>query len=418
MPNAISFDNVSKKFILPQERRSTSARTWLERYRQRRGWHDEFWALRDVSFELANNETLGIMGVNGSGKSTVLKLMVSILQPTHGSVRTHGRIAALLELGAGFHPDLSGRDNVYLNGSVLGISRKGIDRIFDEIVNFAELDRFIDVPVKYYSSGMYLRLGFSIAIHVKPDILIIDETLAVGDQAFQAKCIGRIREVIKNGVTLVLVSHSVEDIRDLCQRAIWMQDGRIRADGPADAVVAEYLGAVIRKEAQDMHESQSVHDASQTTQNENRWGTRDVEISQVEFLDQQQRPTHEYMTGEPFTARIHYVAHQLIERPNFGVAIYSPQGFHINGPNTEFSGHHIESIEGVGYVDYVVPSLPLLNGNYLFSATIYDRDGVHAYDHQHLRYQFTVLPGGVAERYGALYIASTWLHRSTEAKIA
>jgi ABC-type polysaccharide/polyol phosphate transport system ATPase subunit len=411
MSAAINVEHVSKKFILPQERKRPAAQTWLERFRQRRGWKEEFWALQDVSFALAPNESLGLMGINGSGKSTILKLIVNILHPTSGSVRTHGRIAALLELGAGFHPDLSGRDNVYLNGSVLGINRREIARIFDEIVDFAELEQFIDVPVKYYSSGMYLRLGFSIAVHVKPDILIIDETLAVGDQAFQAKCLARIRDVKKQGVTLVLVSHSLEDIRDQCQRGIWLQDGRVRADGPVDTVVREYLGAVVRKEAQDMREAEAASEPSPTEHNEKRWGSGDVEITDVEFLNGHNLSTNEFKTGDNFTARIHYSAHKTIMRPNFGVAIYDANGVQINGPNTELSEQQIDYIDGIGSVDYTITALPLLSGNYLFSAAVYDREGIHAYDHHHATYQFTVLPGGAKERYGIFNIPSDWTHQ-------
>jgi lipopolysaccharide transport system ATP-binding protein len=412
MSVAINFENVSKKFILPQERKRSTAQTWLGRCRQRRGWKEEFWALRDVSFELAQNESLGLIGINGSGKSTILKLIVKILHPTSGSVRTTSRIAALLELGAGFHPDLSGRDNVYLNGSLLGINHREIDRIFDEVVDFAELERFIDVPVKYYSSGMYVRLGFSIAVHVKPEILIIDETLAVGDQAFQAKCLTRIRDVKKQGVSLVLVSHGLEDIRDQCQRTIWMQDGCVRADGPTDTVVAGYLGAVVRKEAQDMREADAASELSPSEHSEKRWGSGDVEITDVEFLNGHNLCSNEYKTGDNFTARIHYRAHRSIIRPMIGVAIHNAQGVHVNGPNTEFSGQHIEVIDGEGSIDYDVASLPLMDGNYRFSAAIYDQEGIHAYDHCHMRYQFTVLPGGVKERYGMIYIPCSWKHNN------
>jgi ABC-type polysaccharide/polyol phosphate transport system ATPase subunit len=340
-----------------------------------------------------------------------LKLIVGILQPTTGAVRTNGRIAALLELGAGFHPDLSGRDNVYLNGSVLGITRKSIDRIFDEILDFAELERFIDVPVKYYSSGMYLRLGFSIAVHVKPDILIIDETLAVGDQAFQAKCLTRIREIKNQGVTIVLVSHNLEDIREQCARGIWMQDGRIQADGPANEVVAKYLGAVVRKEAQDMREAKESIEPSESPPGQNRWGSGDVEITSVEFLNGHKDRADEFKTGDSFTARIHYEAHTAVRRPNFGVAIYDSRGVQINGPNTELCEHHIDYIQGSGSVDYTISALPLLSGNYLFSAAVYDREGIHAYDHHHASYQFTVLPGGSKERYGMINIPSAWTHQ-------
>ena len=407
----IELDRVSKKFIMIKESRPAHNASFLKRVMPHRDSKEEFWALRDVSFAVKEGESVGILGPNGSGKSTILKLIANILKPTQGRVTTRGRVAALLELGAGFHGDLSGRDNIYLNGSVLGMQRKEIDRVFDEIVDFAELDRFIDMQVKYYSSGMYLRLGFAIAVHVQPEILIIDETLAVGDQAFQAKCITRIRDIKKRGTTVMLVSHSTDSVHDLCGRALWMERGVLKCDGLVDDVIAEYMGAVIKKEREDMQaaETQPVQSSEQAAQD--RWGSHDVEITGVEFLAAGGRPSQDFQTDRPLTARIHYHAQRPLKRPVFGVAIYSANGVHINGPNTEFSGLYIDLVDGDGYVDYTIPALPLLGGNYLFSAAIYDRELVHAYDHHHMRYRFTVLPDGVKERYGILSIPSTWTHQ-------
>ncbi len=403
MANAIEFDRVSKKFILPHEFKRQRAGSWLERLRRRGHWKEAFWALQDVSFKVSPGEAIGLMGPNGSGKSTILKLIVNILYPTHGRVSTHGRIAALLELGAGFHGDLSGRDNVYLNGSILGLGRKEMDKIFDDVVAFAEMERFIDAPVKFYSSGMYVRLGFSIATHVRPDILLIDETLSVGDQAFQAKCLQRIHDIKQQGVTIILVSHSLEAIRDLCDRGIWMDGGHLREDGPVNHVIASYLGEVIRKEQELVAQAASARS--------DRWGSGDIEITAVEFFNGSNQVAGEFKTGQPFTARIHYRAQRRVKDPLFGIAIYRADGVHINGPNTKFSDQLIESVEGEGMVEYCVPSLPLLDGNYLFSAAVYDKLGIHAYDHHHMRYQFSVVPGGVKERYGLLYIPSRWEHR-------
>ena len=406
----IRFECVSKRFLLPQEARPAVNTNFFERLRRRRDRIEEFWALRDISFEIAQGESVGVLGANGSGKSTILKLIVQILHPTHGHVTTHGRVAALLELGAGFHSDLSGRDNIYLNGSLLGLSKREIDRIFDSVVDFAELDQFIDTPVKHYSSGMYMRLGFSIAVHSLPDILLIDETLAVGDQAFQAKCLTRIHEIKKLGTTIMLVSHSSDAVRELCERGMWVEHGSLRSDGPVDDVISAYLGAVLKKEREDIREAEPLFAQVNSVSKETSLDAQEVEIERVEFLDSGEKPRQDFVTGEGLVARIHYHAFRKIQRPTFGVAIYGANGVHINGPNTELSEHKIDFIDGVGFVDYTIPVLPLLSGNYLFSAAIYDQEGIHAYDHHHARYRFTVLPGGTKERFGMFCIPSIWTH--------
>ncbi len=205
---------------------------------------ESFWALSDISFEIESGESVGLIGNNGSGKSTCLKLMTRILRPTRGEVSVQGRVSGLLELGAGFHPELSGRDNIYLNGALMGLSRRDIERRVDEIIAFSELERFIDAQLKFYSSGMAMRLGFAIAVSVDADILLIDEVLAVGDQAFQAKCLERIRQIKEQGVTIVLVSHDLNVVRDLCDRAIWLHQGHLAGDGVSSTVVNDYLTQV------------------------------------------------------------------------------------------------------------------------------------------------------------------------------
>lgn len=400
MSLAIEFQQVSKQFVIEHEQRKTHGASLWGRLRRRGEWKERFWALRDVSFAIAPGEAVALIGANGSGKSTSLKLMSCIISPTSGVVVVNRQVTGLLELGAGFHPDLSGRDNVYLNGSILGLSRREINQAFDAIVAFAEIERFIDAPVKHYSLGMYMRLGFSIAVHMQPDVLLIDETFAVGDQAFQAKCLTRIHQLKKQGVTIVLVSHSLDAVRELCERGIWLDGGQVRADGRINGVIESYLAEVIRKER------------DVATPVGFRKGSREIEITAVEFLDGQKRPSQAFRTGEPFIARLHYRAHERITDPVFGVAIFRADGVHVNGPNTDFAGLEIEVVHGEGVVEYVVPSLPLLNGNYFFSAAVYDRQGTYAYDHHHMRYSFSVLPGGVAERYGLLYIPSRWEHRN------
>src|SRR3954447_14889546 len=241
---AIRFDGVAKRFTIHHER-ARSLPDALVHLFQRRGWREDFWALRDVSFAVAPGEALGVIGANGSGKSTLLKLATRLLTPTHGRVAVQGRVAALLELGAGFHPELSGRDNVYLNASILGIPRRRIDERFADIVGFAGLERFVDTPVKRYSSGMQARLGFAVAVHVDPDVLLLDEVLAVGDLQFQERCLERIRALHAEGRTVLLVSHDLAAVQALCTRVLWIHDGTVRALGPPDEVAAVYREALL-----------------------------------------------------------------------------------------------------------------------------------------------------------------------------
>jgi lipopolysaccharide transport system ATP-binding protein len=241
----IRFDNVSKLFTVEHDRARSFQDLMLRMFNSTHARipHESFWALSDVSFDIAAGESVGLVGNNGSGKSTSLKLMTRILRPTRGQVSVDGRVSGLLELGAGFHPELSGRDNIYLNGALMGLSRRDIDARLNTIIDFSELGNFVDVQLKFYSTGMAMRLAFSIAVSVDADILLVDEVLAVGDQAFQAKCLERIREILKQGVTIVLVSHDLNMVRDLCQRSIWLHKGRLRADGPTPEVLDAYLGA-------------------------------------------------------------------------------------------------------------------------------------------------------------------------------
>ena len=403
---AVRFEQVSKMFTLQHERPRSFQELFLNAVRLRRNRAREpFWALRDVTFEIPAGQATAFIGDNGAGKSTALKLMTRIIEPSSGEIAINGRISALLELGSGFHPELTGRENIYLNGSILGFNRSEVDEIYPDILNFSEMSRFIDVPVKHYSSGMYMRLGFSIAIHVQPDILLVDEVLAVGDQAFQLRCLDRINRMKRQGITIILVTHDLDTVRDLCDRAIWLDDGLVSADGSVDYVLRQYVERVRASDRQAMSRAEgAMGDAGSW-----RWGSREAEIVRVQFLDSAGQEQRSFATGEPFLARMHYRAKERIETPQFGVALYHSSGFHINGPNTVFSGHDIDAIEGEGYVDYCVESLPLLEGSYLFSATIYDFAGLHAYDHHHQAYPFRVRPSPeIREEYGSLWIPSTW----------
>ena len=253
LPNtAVRFESVSKKFTRTRNRPSTVQEIFLRLFGAgREQSREEFWALRDVNLEIHPGETIGFLGVNGAGKSTLLKLTSRIIFPTTGTITANGRVASLLEVGTGFHPDLTGRENIHLNGSLLGMSRAEVKSKLDDIIEFAELKDFIDMPVKHYSSGMYMRLGFSVAAHVDPDILLVDEVLAVGDEAFQQKCQRRVEQLGKEGVTILFVSHDLEAVRRICQRAVWLDGGRICIDGPVEQVTDTYAGHLAAHVAED-----------------------------------------------------------------------------------------------------------------------------------------------------------------------
>ena len=408
----VQFDQVSKKFLLHKQRSRSLQELFLGVFnRQGRPKQEPYWALRDVNFEVGAGEMVGFVGPNGAGKSTLLKLIARIIEPTSGAVQVNGSVGALLELGAGFHPDLTGKENIYLNGSILGFNKNDMNSIYDDIVDFSEMGRFIDVPVKHYSSGMYMRLGFSIAIHLQPDILLVDEVLAVGDRSFQLRCLDKINKMKRDGVAIILVTHDLTSVRDLCDRAIWLDEGRVRIDGPVDHALEEYIAQV---QAQD--EAQRIEDEGSaistlsdgSDDSASRWGSQEARIAAVQLLDGEGTERRVFQTRDALTIRIHYEAQEPIQDPMFGLALHRNNGFHISGPNSVFSEYPIPEIQGQGFVDYQIGSLPLLPGSYLVSAAIYDHDGDHAYDHIHQGLTFRVIEGGVREEYGSFYIPATW----------
>lgn len=410
MSAAIRFENVSKKFILHHERARSFQELALGLFRRNNRSREEFWALREVSFTVVPGETVGIIGPNGAGKSTVLKLISRILEPTSGRIEVRGRVGGLLELGAGFHPDLTGRENIYLNGSILGLSRAEIRRKLDDIIGFAELERFIDVPVKHYSSGMYVRLGFSVAVHTDPEILLVDEVLAVGDAAFQRKCLERIDALRREGVTILFVSHSTDAVRTLCSRALWLHEGRLVADGAAEAVVARYLDHTWA--AEDGHAGAGVLPGQG---DEHRWGSGRVRIVGVRLLDGNGQEKRNFRTGEPLVVEMRYRASERVERPVFGLAIHRSDGVHITGPNTQFAGLNIPYIEGEGMITYTIPSLPLLEGLYLLSVSSHNWEDTEMFDYHDRIYAFRVLPSE-GERYGVVTLQGKWIWNGQNTK--
>ncbi|MFQ5611941.1 MAG: ABC transporter ATP-binding protein, partial [Anaerolineae bacterium] len=394
---AIQFEAVSRKFILQRQRpRSFQELALSLLRRQGREPPEEYWALRDVSFQVAPGESVGLIGPNGAGKSTALKLIARIIEPTSGRIRIEGRVGALLELGAGFHQDLTGRENIYLNGAILGISRAQIQRKLDEIIAFAELERFIDVPVKHYSSGMYVRLGFSVAAFTDPEVLVVDEALGVGDAAFQRKSMERIAHLQQAGVTILLVSHSLDAVRNVCQRAIWMDEGRLVADDATETVLRQYIWHSYRTDA-----AAVIDDAGR------RWGSGEVKIEGVRFLDDGGEERQVWVTGERLRVEIRYRACERVERPVFGLAVHRGDGTHVSGPNTQFAGYEIPWVEGDGVVQYTVPSLPLLEGSYYLSVAVHDSADTQMFDYHDRLYPFQVVHME-GERYGLVTLQGGW----------
>ena len=407
---AVEVAGLSKRFVLHHERYRSFQDLAIHMFRRRRT-SEEFWALRDVSFTVEQGRSFGIIGENGSGKSTLLKIIAGILRPTSGSIHVDGRLAALLELGAGFHPDLSGRENIFLNAAVLGFTRDEIEQRLDAIVEFAEIERFIDTPLKHYSSGMQIRLGFAVAINSDPDVLITDEVLSVGDEVFQRKCMDRIDDLMRRGKTIIFVSHSLDQVRYVCTDAIWLDHGRVRAAGRSPEVVQAYLDFANKKDRERRGEAEPDEvTAAAGVDASRRWGSRELEITRVEMLDDRGLHSTVFETGSSVTIRIHYLAHERVARPVFGLAIHYGEHVHLNGPNTGAAGLPIEYVDGPGVVEYRIKALPLLRGLYTLSVAAYDEHGLHAYDHHDRLYPFHVQQLRIREAYGMVWMDAEWCH--------
>lgn len=386
MTAAVDVQHVSKSFRVYRDRNQSIKATLLT---GRRAVYDRFQALDDVSFEVPEGSTFGLLGRNGSGKSTLLKCMARILNPNSGSITTRGRVAAMLEVGSGFHPELSGRENVYLNGSILGMSRAEIDRKFDQIVDFSGVERFIDQPVKNYSSGMYVRLGFAVSIHVEPDLLLVDEVLAVGDMEFQEKCMEKFAQFRREGRTVVVVSHGIEQMRTFCDHAAWLDGGRLQSVGPASEIVDQYADAG--------------HAATDGPGGGTRFGTGEVRFTKLSLVDERGADTTSVRAGDPATVRLWYEASQRVERPVFGATIHTVDGVHLWGLHGRDSGYVPDAIEaGTGTVDVRVEHLPLAPGGYTISATVQDQSCTHVFDSLQRGGRFTVLGGDYRTSGGTL----------------
>jgi ABC-type polysaccharide/polyol phosphate transport system ATPase subunit len=358
-----------------------------------------FEALRGVTFDVAAGKTFGIIGRNGSGKSTMLKLIAGIGKPTSGTVRVDGRVSALIELGAGFHPEISGRENVFINGMMLGLSKREIASRFDEIVRFAELEEFIDAPVKTYSSGMYMRLGFAVAINVDPDVLLVDEVLAVGDETFTHKCLDKFAEFRRRGKTVLLVTHSLDMVTRFCDEALWLDSGVVRAQGDPKRVIDTYLLDVARAENQSLGSTNSQLPTSNSQEGteapadlsktgEGRWGSREVEITGVDLCSGG-KPTRVFESGAPMEVRLRVRAEQPVSDFVFGVGIFNTEGVCCCGTNTLIEGARPQQLSGEADVTFAIDRLDLVDGGYKLDVAVHRENGT-PYDYHRLLYDFRV----------------------------
>lgn len=399
----IQVENVSKRYRLYTERR-TSLR---ERFVRMKGSvYEDFWALQNVSFDVQPGQTFGVIGHNGSGKSTLLRLMAGVHRPTEGTVTTRGRVGALLELGAGFHPDLTGRENVRLNAAILGLPRKYIAARMDEIAEFAGVERFFDSPVKVYSSGMAMRLGFATSVHMNPDILLVDEAISVGDEEFQRKCMEHIHRLRQAGTTVVLVSHALPLVAELCDAALWLDGGEPRMVGRADTVIDAYLQKVNTREAEAAEEAAADEGASGWPPEHTHIGSGEILIRDAEFITADGRSADTLLAGEPATVRIHYDANTAVDDITFGLAFVTDTGTRVAGPNSGFGSDAVRVKAGSGVVEYQVDELLLQPGRYRVSAAAVTRQ--HVVDHLEAGFEISVRAAHAITEPGLVRMPGRW----------
>lgn len=398
---AISVIDAVKQYKIRHEK----GRTLKEAFLRQGIYSETINALNHVSFDVERGSTVGLIGSNGSGKSTMLKLVAGTSKPNSGEVRVSGRVSALLELGAGFHPDFSGKENIYLDGIILGLSRREIDERFDEIVAFAEMEEFIDAPAKTYSSGMYMRLAFSVAVSVDPDILLIDEVLAVGDESFQRKCLARINDFKDRGKTILFVSHGMETVRGLCEEAVWLDKGTLKAKGPSEGVIDQYLGSVFNKD-----EVRQTAGLEKDGEDDQRWGTRRAEITGVKLLDENGEEKNLFGTGDYMKVQVTCFAPEKVEKPVLGIGLRRSDGTMCFGTNTLVLGDPPESMAGEAVLEMEIKELPLLRGSYNVSPTLQkDYNGTEIYDHHEKRFRFEVVSSPPIE-IGVSHVPYKWLN--------
>lgn len=388
---AIRVRDVSKRYVLRGGGKRTLKSAFLDAVMLR--GKRTFQALNGVSFTVRRGETLGIIGSNGAGKSTLLGILAGTKVQTSGTVEVNGTVCSMLELGAGFHPDLTGRENVFLYGAVMGLSRRQMEERFDAIVDFAEIREFIDQPVKHYSSGMYVRLGFAVAVEVNPDILLIDEVLAVGDASFQRKCVERIRSFRQSGKTLLIISHDLNTIRSISDRIVLLDGGTVRSSGDPGAVVDSYLAIVSQSSGPSLRRE---------------WGERTVLLEQVDILDGSGKPATSFGEADTMTVRIRYRATRRVESPVLGFGISDADGRIISGTNTQIEKVSLPFMDGTGELDVAIGPLPLARGRYHLSLALHSCDHLTHYHRIDNGWPFAVAS---ARPFEGVHIPCRWTFR-------
>jgi lipopolysaccharide transport system ATP-binding protein len=411
MSESIRVDNVSKRYELGVLRnQETQLRDQLAKmltapFRRSKRARDVLWALKDVSFSVQEGEIVGIIGGNGAGKSTLLKILSKITYPTSGEIRIRGRVASLLEVGTGFHEELTGTENILLNGSILGMKRKEVMAKMDAIVSFSGVERFLDVPIKRYSSGMRLRLGFAVAAHLDPDVLIVDEVLAVGDAGFQKKCLTAMESLRSGGRTVLFVSHHMSAVQNLCNRGLWIDRGNLRLDGPTKDVIEAYMRtfAEVSKGASDIANAES------------RRGTGEIRYTKIELLSEDREPKNFVRSGDAVVIRMHFVAEKPVAYPSFGFRLVTETGSLVTDTSTWHHGIQIETVgPGPGHVDLCIDALNLMPGRYYLTLGLSGVGG-HLYDWVEHAVTTDIEAGSIYgsglqldQRYGAVFFPQRW----------
>jgi ABC-type polysaccharide/polyol phosphate transport system ATPase subunit len=388
---SIRVEGAARSFRILRERNATLKETVLRRRRTR---YTEFMALRGVDLAIDPGEAVGLVGRNGSGKSTLLKLIAGIVAPSAGRVRTEGTVASMLELGAGFHPDFSGRENLFLNAAILGFSEREVRERFDQIVDFAELEDFIDNPVRTYSSGMQLRLAFAVASHVRADIMLLDEVFAVGDEAFQRKCMGRMSDFRHSGGTLVFVSHDPSAVERICDRAVLLEAGLITADGNVQDVLAGYHRLLAEESRRGPVTARTAEAAEAATarseERAERWGNGAVEILALRLVDGRGRAVDAFSSGDPMTIEIDFAVREPVPFPNFGIAVHSVEGVHCYGTNMAREEWEADRPPDTGTARFVIPALHLHEGRFAITVAATSQDEREVYDWRERWVEFSV----------------------------
>lgn len=365
--NAIEVSHVVKEFKVYLDKGRTLKEKVLFQNRRK---YEKRTVLNDISFEVKKGEAVGLIGQNGCGKSTTLKLLTRIMYPDSGDIKMSGRVSSLIELGAGFHPDMSGRENIYINASIFGLSRQEINSRLERIIEFSELEKYIDNPVRTYSSGMYMRLAFSVAINVDADILLIDEILAVGDANFQAKCFNKLREIKANGTTIVIVSHSLGQIEQICERSIWIHEGKIRAEGSPHDIHLKYLDFMGNKSKNVSLGKDMQTKSAEEKKARQRWGNGKAQITGIQILNSQKEQSYTFKTGEKMYIRLSYTVIEKVEDAVLGIGIFRNDGLQCYGTNTRLEKFNNFNLTKSGFIEIIIKKNMLLPGEYWFDFAI------------------------------------------------